>query len=275
MSAGIGIEVLLPRHDGWNRRIRAYGNSGWSGTPQASLSLVAGDDLHAAAAGKGFVVATSDNGHAGSVIDPSFAMTPDGGVNTVGWKDFSERSLHEVAQKTKALTKLYYGRPHEFAYWDGFSTGGRQGLKITQAFPDDFDGVLVGAPAINWNRYHTAGLYAQIAMKQDLGALIASEKLTAANKAVIKACGGAELGFLIDPLSCRYDATQDAAILCKEPASGGAQACLTKAEAAVINKIWYGQTLDGSAPAPAVDNGATSFSRTRSGPGSAGCATPT
>lgn len=265
-SAGIGIEVLLPGHDSWNRRIRAYGNSGWSGTPQASLSVIASNDLHAAAAAKGFVVATSDNGHAGAPalpeIDPSFAMNPDGSINTVGWQDFSERSLHELAEKTKALTRLYYGRPHDYAYWDGFSTGGRQGLKLAQAFPEDFDGILVGAPAIHWTKYHTAGLYAQIAMMEDLGYLIPPEKLTAAAKAAIDACGGAELGFLIDPLACRYDTTQDAELICPdatdglEPAGDGADTCLIPAEATVINKIWYGQTVDGSAPAPSADSGA-------------------
>ena len=66
------------------------------------------------------------------------------------------------------MTKLYYGRAHQYAYWDGFSTGGRQGLKLAQVFPNDFDGILVGAPAINWSKYHTAGLYAQIAMKQQV-----------------------------------------------------------------------------------------------------------
>lgn len=256
-SAGIGIEVLLPGPDSWNQRIRAYGNSGWSGTPQASLSVIASDDLHAAAAAKGFVVATSDNGHVGSPIDPSFAMNPDGSINTVGWQDFAERSLHELAEKTKALTALYYGRPHDYAYWDGFSTGGRQALKLAQVFPEDFDGILVGAPAIHWSTYHTAGLYAQIAMMEDLGDLIPPEKLTAATNAAIAACGGAELGFLIDPLACRYDPTQDADLICKDAAPGnGAAICLSPAEAGVINKIWYGQTADGSAPSPETDNGA-------------------
>jgi hypothetical protein len=265
-SAGIGIEVLLPSPDKWNQRIRAYGNSGWSGTPQTSLSLVASDDLHAAATTKGFVVATSDNGHVGSPIDPSFAMNPDRSINTVGWRDFSERSLHELAEKTKALTKLYYGRAHRYAFWDGFSTGGRQGLKLAQVYPDDFDGILVGAPAINWSTYHTAGLYAQVAMKQDLGAVIAPDKLTNATQAAINACGGAELGFLIDPLSCRYDPTLDPAILCKgqagKPGAIGtntSQSCLTLSQAAVINKIWYGQTTDGAAPAPASDNGSANI----------------
>lgn len=262
-SSGIGIEVLLPSHDEWNERIRAYGNSGWSGTLQTSLSLVASNDLHAAAAAKGFVVATSDNGHVGAPpvpeIDPSFAMNPDGSINIVGWQDFSERSLHELAEKTKALTRLYYGRSHRYAYWDGFSTGGRQGLKIAQIYPDDFDGILVGAPAINWSRYHTAGLYAQIAMIQDLGHLIAPEKLEVATKAAIEACGGAELGFLIDPLSCRYDPTLDADILCSgltaQSAVTNTSPCLTAAEAGVVNKAWYGQTTDGTAPSPATDNG--------------------
>ena len=269
-SAGIGIEVLLPSHDKWNQRIRAYGNSGWAGTAQTSLSAVASNDLHAAAAAKGFVVATSDNGHVGAPplpeIDPSFAMNPDGSINTVGWRDFSERSLHELAETTKALTRLYYGRAHRYAYWDGFSTGGRQGLKLAQVFPNDFDGILVGAPAINWSKYHTAGLYAQIAMKQDLGYLIAPNKLEAVTQSAIEACGGVELGFLLDPLSCRYDPTLDAANVCKgSTGKSGVTGistspnCLTLPEAAVINKAWYGQTTDGTAPAPAIDNGNASL----------------
>ncbi|GHC70814.1 tannase [Limoniibacter endophyticus] len=253
--------MLLPTHETWNERIRAYGNSGWAGTPQANLNVVASDDIHVAATTKGFVVATSDHGHVGSPIDPSFAMNPDGSINTVGWNDFSERSLHEVAEKTKLLTKLYYGRDHTYAYWDGFSTGGRQGLKLAQTFAEDFDGILVGSPAINWTKYHTAGLYGQIAMQQDLGNLIEPGKLTAATNAAIAACGGAELGFLIDPLSCEYDAAQDAANLCQGQASNGptgtntADTCLTAEEAQVINKIWYGQTADGAAPTPTEDNG--------------------
>lgn len=258
-SVGIGIEVLLPAHNNWNERIRAYGNSGWSGTPQASTTVVASDDLHVAAAAKGFVVATSDNGHVGSPIDSSFAMKPDGSINETGWQDFSERSLHELAVKTKILTKLYYGRSHQFAYWDGFSTGGRQALKLAQKFPDDFDGILAGAPAINWSKYHTAGLYARISMQQDLGRLITPEKLTAATNAAIKACGGADLGFLIDPLACRYDPERDTGILCKDTVTDPAanKTCLTSAEAKIINKAWYGQTVDGSVPSPASDNGNT------------------
>jgi len=261
-SAGIGIEILLPAPAAWNERIRAYGNSGWSGTPQASTSVVASDDIHAAAVAKGFVVATSDNGHVGSPVDASFGMLPDGSINTVLWQDFAERSLHETALKTKAVVRAYYGRPQRFAYWDGFSTGGRQGLKLAQRFPDDFDGILAGAPAINWTNFFTGVLYGPVAMQQDLGRMIAPEKLAAVSQASIAACGGSKLGFVLDPLACRYDPAKDARILCAggSKQSGGVPAqgnrvCLNPAEAKLINKLWYGQTVDGSVPVPAQDNG--------------------
>lgn len=78
------------------------------------------------------------------------------------WRDFAERSLHEMALKTKALTKAYYGRDARYAYWNGFSTGGRQGMKEAQAHPEDFDGTLAGAPAMNWSKFQTSQLYMQL-----------------------------------------------------------------------------------------------------------------
>ncbi|OWW18264.1 tannase/feruloyl esterase family alpha/beta hydrolase [Noviherbaspirillum denitrificans] len=91
---------------------------------------------------------------------------------------------------------------------------------------------------------------------------MAPEKLTAVSRAALNACGGAELGFVIDPLSCRYDPTKDAATLCMGVAgnggvvgANGAATCLSLAEANAVNKFWYGQTVDGSVPSPEVDNG--------------------
>lgn len=272
-SAGIGIEVWLPTASNWNERIRAYGSGGWAGSAQADITRIGGggdgNGLHVAAAGKGFVVATSDHGHAAVAGQPpsisgSFAMMPDGTINTVLWKDFAERSLHELAEKTKALAKLYYGKAHKYAYWDGFSTGGRQGLKLAQVYPNDFDGILSGAPAINWTRFITNELYPQIAMQQDLGAPMPLAKLNAVTAASVAACGGGALGFLLDPYSCRYDPTKDVSALCSGVAGNGgvtgtntdATTCVSLAEATVINKIWYGQTADGSVPDPSTDNAA-------------------
>lgn len=266
-SPGIGIEVWLPTHANWNQRIRAYGNGGWAGSAEASTTTIGGgdgNDLHTAAAGKGYVVATSDHGHSSPFggISASFGINPDGTINTTLWKDFAERSLHEMAVKSKALAKLYYGKAHSYAYWDGYSTGGRQGLKLAQVYPDDFDGILSGAPAINWTRFITNELYPQVAMQRELGGPIASAKLTAVSMAAIAACGGSALGFLTDPYACRYDPTKDAAALCAGVAGNGgvvgtnadAASCVTLAEASVVNRIWYGQTADGSVPDPALDN---------------------
>jgi hypothetical protein len=268
-SAGIGLEVWLPAPAAWNERIRNYGNGGWAGSNETSLTQIStssdGIDIHVAPVGKGFVVGTSDGGHVGG--NGAFAMNPDGSINTTLWQDFAARSLHELADKSKALAKGYYGKAHKYAYWDGYSTGGRQGMKLAQAYPGDYDGILAGAPAINWTRFITSELYPQIVMRQDLGANIPTAKLTAATTAAINACGGAALGFLIDPLSCRYDPTRDAAALCVgDTGNGGVAgtnadvaACLSTAQATAINKIWYGQTADGSVPDPATDIGTGAF----------------
>lgn len=265
-SAGIGIEVWLPNPSAWNERIRAYGNGGWAGTAETSLTQIStsgdGVAVNAAAASKGFVVATSDNGHVGGPLLGSFAMSPDGTLNTTLLNDFTERSLHELAEKTKALTKAFYGKAYKYAYWDGYSSGGMQGLKYAQKFPQEWDGILAGAPAINWTRFLTAGLYPQIVMKTDLGQPIAPPKLDAVTTSAINFCGGARLGFLLDPLACRYDPEKDAAALCAGIAGAGgvvgtnssSTTCVSLAEAKAINKIWYGQTPDGTAPDPAVDN---------------------
>ena len=267
-SPGIGIEVWLPIAANWNGIIRTYGSGGWAGGFQADTTRIDGDGsidpMHLAAVGKGYVVSTSDHGHGGSNDrggNGSFALNPDGTLNTVLWQDFAERSMHELAVTTKALARDFYGRAQSYAYWDGFSTGGRQGYKIAQRFPDDYDGILAGAPAINWSRFITAELYPQIVMLRDLGAVIPEAKLNAVNAAAGVACGGADLGFLLDPLQCRYDPTKDAAVLCTGATGNGVvtgtgtDTCLSAAEAIAINKIWYGQTADGDVPNPQLDNG--------------------
>jgi feruloyl esterase len=201
-------------------------------------------------------------------IDASFAMKPDGSLNTTLWKDFAERGIHQMALKTKALTKAYYGKDAKYAYWDGGSTGGRQGLKEAQANPADFDGILAAYPAINWTRFITAELYPQIVFQRDLGGVnLTAGQLTAMSNAAIDACGtvgGVKLGYIPDPLRCAYDPRKDAAMLCAGRAGVGVTGtstsadCVNLAQATAMNKIWYGQTVDGEVSDPALDNGAGS-----------------
>jgi feruloyl esterase len=264
-SPGIGIEVWLPAAAQWNKRIRNLGGGGWAGGNQASTTLI-GSTAAAAQAGAGYVSATTDTGH--TVSNGSFAMRQDGGINTALWNDFAERSLHELALKTKALASGYYLATQQFAYWDGCSTGGRQGYKEVQNHPEDYDGYLNGAPAFNWTKFITNELYPQIVMRQDLGTPMTTAKINAVGAAAVSACdlvNGQHLGFIPDPSQCRYDPTRDAAALCSGVSGNGgvvgtnanATTCVSLAEATAVNKVWYGQTSDGSVPAPAQDNAST------------------
>lgn len=270
-SPGIGIEVMLPAPAAWNKILRARGSGGWAGGHHGTTTAIGLDGgldtTFNAEVAKGYVVSQSDHGYPSMLArrDASFTLDEDGSFNTVLWKDFSERAIHEMAVKTKLLAKLYYDEPHRYAYWDGFSTGGRQGLKAAQIYPDDYDGILAGAPAINWTKFITGELYPQVVMQRDLGGVIDLRKLDTVGAAATSACGGDKLGFISDPQSCRYDPTRDAKVLCAsenvdgKPGTGAAGSCVTLAEARAINKIWYGMTSDGSAADPNADNGMSAF----------------
>lgn len=269
-TAGIGIEVWLPSRERWNRDIRAFGSGGWAGgfhtDPTRIGQTGGGNAMHLAAVQKGYAVSGSDHGHGGTVSgrNASVALNPDGSIAAAVWRDFAERSLLEQSLKTRAVVAAYYGQPHRRAYFDGYSTGGRQGYKLAQKYPDQYDGILAGAPAFNWTRFITAELYPQVVMQRELGRPIGDAKLRAAASRALRACGGerARWGFLMDPLACSYDPAQDAAALCtaEKTAAGAAgtgteSSCLSLREAQALNRIWYGMTRDGSAPDPAQHNG--------------------
>lgn len=272
-SPGIGMEIWLPSHTRWNGRIHVLGGGGYVGmsditsTTQISNGIIQSPvDV---AEGEGAVTGMSDAGHVSpgtsyaAMGDGSFALKPDGTINTTLWKDLAERSTHELALKTKALTKAYYGRDASYSYFDGCSQGGRQGYMEAQAYPDDFNGILVGAPALYWSRLGIGTLYAQLVMERDLGKPLSPDQLNLVSAAAISACdtdlNGEHAGYISEPEKCRYNPIQDKQILCASDGGGNdTPACVTRKEAAVIVKIWYGATADGSAPDPAVSIGYSS-----------------
>jgi hypothetical protein len=273
-SKGIGIEVWLPEKTAWNERIRAYGTGGAGGGFHTDITRLGanagqGSASHIAAVAKGYVVSHSDAGHVGGTLGNqaggtlTWAMKADGTPNTVLMKDFVERSVHVQALTTKALTKAYYGKAQKYAYWDGQSMGGRQGYKLVQKYPTDYDGYLIGAPAINTTRMQLNHLYPQIVMQNDLGYILPALKTNFLSAQAVKSCDSLGLGLLLDPLSCHYDPTKDTAALCSGVAGNGGvigtntdpTRCVNLAEASSLNKVWYGWTRDGSAPDPAVNNG--------------------
>jgi hypothetical protein len=157
-----------------------------------------------------------------------------------------------MTEKAKALIRAYYGQPQKFAYWDGCSTGGRQGLMEAQRFPDDYDGILAGAPANNWDRFIPAELWPELAMNLNVGRPIATSKLLAVGAAAIKACDaldGVVDGVISSPGRCRFDPHE---LQCGKPGAPTDGTCLTPGEANAVQQIrdgargphgeflWYG-----------------------------------
>jgi len=259
-SEGIGIEIWLPVPATWNERIRNYGGGGWVGGGHRYADKIGSKVPAIVNANLGYAVGTTDAGQPW-YQDGSFAFLSDGGINREALLDFMHRAMFEQAVKTRAVVKLYYGREPKYAYYDGHSQGGRQGLKVMQEYPDLYDGYLIAQPAISAPRFGMASLYPQMVLKSDLGvtaadkaaAAVFAKKVEAANARAVKSCDKEGLGFLLDPFSCGYDPAGDAAALCSGAAGNGvtgsnsdAAVCLTAKEAEALDKIWYGPTVDGS-----------------------------
>lgn len=266
-SKGIGIEIWLPSAERWNGRIHALGGGGFQGGASGSPDNVGNPFAAMTADAESAVSSTSDAGHASvpknyGIPDSSgdFLMNPDGSPNERLWQDFAVRAIHQQAVKTKAVTLAYYGRPARYAYWDGSSTGGRQGHKLAQTHPEDFDGIIANLPALHWTKTLTSMVYPHLVYQRDLGGKpLSIEQLDLASNAAIAECdtvGGQHMGYILDPEACRYDPTRDRTVLCRtDGGTNDTPACISRMQALALNKIWYGMTTDGSVPEPDLDNG--------------------
>ncbi len=258
-SGGIGIEVWLPTREAWNGRIHNIGGlGGYDGGDHSSPTQVGWFYAALTAGGEGAVAASTDSGHASR--DAAWVMGPDGSPAGQLWIDFSHRAQHEVAVKTKALATAYYGTAPSYCYYEGASTGGRHGYQLAQKYPEDYDGIIALLPTVNFTEWALACLYRRLVVERDLGGIeLTEEQMDLVSNAAIHASdvvGGEHLGYIFDNESCHYDPTRDPNVLCvSDGGNSSSPHCVTKAQAAAINKIWYGVTADGSAPDPEVDNG--------------------
>jgi hypothetical protein len=237
----VGIGLPLSAADGgsggtqgdWNGRIEDLGGGGYAG----SVGPVTGPT------DAGYAGSSTDTGHS-AAQQGKFALNPD---NTLNWgliRDFAFNGIHEQAVWTKKLVQMYYGTDPKYTYWNGCSTGGRQGHQQAQKYPEDFDGILAGAPAFNWDRFIPSEQWGEIAMNQEVGAPISSTKLNAVKNASIAACDGLDGitdGVIQDPRACHFSAKS---FVCQGTPSDPAN-CLTAAEAGAVDKIWEGPTQQG------------------------------
>jgi hypothetical protein len=139
----IRFEVWMPEQ-GWNGHFLSVGNGGFAGSiwygPFASYLK------------RGFAVAGSDAGHQAEATDASWAYGHPEKVKDFGW-----RAVHLTSELAKQMIKAYYGKPEEKAFFESCSDGGREALMEAQRFPEDYDGILAGAPANAWSTMLAAG----------------------------------------------------------------------------------------------------------------------
>jgi Tannase and feruloyl esterase len=233
----IDIEVWLPLT--WNQRYQAVGNGGYAGVISYAQMAVALRD--------GYATASNDTGHASDspapLLDGSFALAADGSLDYQAIRDFAWRSTREMTLKAKPIIRAFYGTGPSYSYWTGCSTGGREGLMSVQRFPEDYDGVLVGAPAINWDRFIPSNLWPRIAVHEIVGApALSFSKLLTVTADATAACDSADGvtdGVINDPRSCMYDPVES---ICQ--AGGDPASCLTAQEAEAVRQIWKGPQRD-------------------------------
>jgi feruloyl esterase len=210
----INVEVWLPQH--WNQRFEGVGNGGLSG----ALNYPA----MAAAVNAHFATASTDTGHI-SDRDAFQSDWIDGHRQRV--IDFGHRAHHLMAEKAKQIVAGFYGKRASHNYFSGCSSGGWQGLTEAQRYPSDYDGILAGAPAINYLGAATRGmLLGQAAAKEADGNLeaAASKLLVEATTAKCDAQDGLKDGLISEPLQCKFDPAE---LQCK---AGQIQGCLSAAQ---------------------------------------------
>ena len=228
-KSSIGVVWRLPTD--WNGKFYGVGGGGFAGNltlPPVSAALA-----------RGYVTGSTDLGHtSANGLDPSFALESKGQINEEAITDFGHRATHLMTKLGKDLAKEFYGRSVEKAYFEGCSTGGRQGLAEIQRYPEDYDGVIAGAPVYNAMVYANA-LFRVQAFHARPGSNLRPEHVPLIGKAVMAACDakdGVADGILTDPRQCKWDPAE---LQCKASAEAGPQ-CLTPAQVETVRKVYSG-----------------------------------
>ena len=229
----IGAVYRLPVN--WNGKVLGIGGGGFAGNVT----------LNAAAEGlsRGYAIVQNDLGHESTgALDPAWTIKAPGQPNVEAIVDFGHRATHVATDVGKKLVTSFYGRAPQHTYWQGCSTGGRQGLAEVQRYPNDYDGVIAGAPVYTPLVYSNAILRVQAFHKTPASNLL-PEHVPLIQKAVLAACDGKDGiadGIITDPRSCTWDPGE---LACKGAASAS---CLTQAQVETVRRVYAGvKTKDG------------------------------
>jgi hypothetical protein len=234
---GIGFAVALP--DDWNGRLLMQGGGGLNGRVSPPIGGTAAGDTPALA--RGFAVVTTDTGHSGAVFDAGFMRDQQAAL------DFAYVAVGRVALAAKAVVARFYGRPASRAYFTGCSTGGREGMLMTQRYPAYFDGVVAGAPAMRTGHSNLAlrtmrVAFNRITPRDAAGTLEAAGAFSPADRQAVvdglrAACDardGLKDGLIFDVRGCGFS---PATLACTGAKTDG---CLSPPQVAAIERAFAG-----------------------------------
>ncbi len=216
----IEMELWLPEN--WNGKFLALGNGGWAGSISFSAMAIGLQS--------GYAVASNDTGHIGG--SAAFAVGhPEKVV------DFAWRAMHEMTAHSKTLIESFYARPPRFSYYQGCSTGGRQGMISAQRFPEDFDAIIAGAPVYNQLALNAVQFHNMKTLIENRPLALSPEKVQMLHDSMLASCeanDGVEDGFLNNPLSCSF---APESLRCE---GSQTSACLTNAELTAVDAVFNG-----------------------------------
>ena len=220
----IGVVYRLPKP--WNGKLVGFGGGGWAGNVRPETA--------AEALKAGYASAQTDGGHPSPQAFDTSWVAPGGKPDEVALTDFAHRGVHLMTVVGKQLVAKYYGKPQSRAYFQGCSTGGRMALMEAQRYPDDYDGIIAGAPVYSL-RVQTAEIWRDLIFAQP-GAAITNDQANMIHTASLAACDaqdGVKDGVVTDPRACKFDPV---VLQCK--AGQAAAQCLTPGQVAAVRKAY-------------------------------------
>jgi len=197
IGGSIRFELLLPEN--WNGRFVMGGGGGFVG----SVQNAARDSVN-----RGYATVGTDTGHeyqpgymAGWALD-----------NLEAQLNFGYLAVHRTAEVAKALIRAHYGTDAAHSYFVGCSRGGGQAMMEAQRFPNDFEGIVAGAPAFDW----TGIAATMVTIAQTLypnpehldSTVLTKETLQKLQAAILEQCDaqdGLKDGVVADPVSVHFD----------------------------------------------------------------------
>jgi pimeloyl-ACP methyl ester carboxylesterase len=209
----ITFELRLPPGRDWNKKFYMAGCGGFCGNNDTSFPDGQFTNNLNWGLLRGYAAATTDSGHSSWVDGVNQGRTYSAWAedNRRGEIDWGYRSVHEVTIVCKALVHLFYHRPARYAYFAGCSTGGRMAIMEALRFPEDFDGVISGAPALEYTGLVATWMsWIAQAVGYDINTGVADitfdvDQIGAIQQAVLDQCDGidgAEDGLIMDPRRC-------------------------------------------------------------------------